>query len=616
MKNFLKFIQDAVENVKEEAEKVLENAQTTAGDISSTLQKQLLETQKQLEEAQKQVEDVSKNGNTPNADESGLGGLLKGFLGSLENFSQENNAQNSQTATKVFKQVFKDLNEGEIVKFETPDGNFIVSKNHFHCQGDYSSGSIETHYDIVNNALQILDITYNDGKVTEVSHQICEFSNIRITGSGWDYPRLHTDLLGVVVVYTQESVPRYKYKIDSKEVERICYTSSSDIGLYTDKDPRNSFKIVEELILPNISAEMQAIYHSPTSQAEREKQIAKKMEIIDAQKAAKALEITIENIKKERILDVEKLGKREIKGLKQNFELFGKPKETSFITKTGKKIEFQGELVAYRSDYSPENQDVWACYLYFTEESNETLVKLILTSVHYVKGKIECVCVETTDAYSLTGSPGGTYYSVDIQELSSFANITFTLGSVTMEMYNADETEDWVSTETKISINAVDMEDIYTVAGKISAYMNEYSRKDFCDYVLALKSGTYQEKSDQYEEESDNYQHNSYQNNNSSNTSNSSSKKEEKKQETKNNSSSSNAKAKNIAIKVKNDTGEEMNVYNQGSGGNYRLQKNIITTIKMDEGDKLLEYNNQKKGRVLLVAEPSMDGKVQLISKL
>ena len=599
MKNFLKFIQNAVENVKEEAEKVLENAQDLAQDVTANLQKQLEAAQKNQQNDQQSTAE----------NEGGLGGMLKGFLNNLENAQTGNN----QTTSKVFKQILKNLNEGEIIKFETPDGNFIVSKNHFHCQGNYSSGSIETHYDIVNNALQILDITYQEGKVTEVSQQVCEFSNIKITGSGWDYPRLHTDLLGVVVVYTHESVPRYKYKIDSEKVERVCYASSSDIGLYTDKDPRNSFKIVEELILPNISAEMQALYHSQAAQAEREKQIAMKMEIIDAQKAAKALEITIENIKKERILDVEKLGKREIKGLKQNFELFGEPKETSFITKTGKKIEFQGELVAYRSDYSPENQDVWACYLYFTEESNETLVKLILTSVHYVKGKIECVCVETTDVYSLTGSPSGTYYSVDIQELSSFANITFTLGSVTMEMYNADETEDWISTETKISINAVDMEDIYTIAGKISAYMNEYSRKDFCDYVLALKSGTYQEKTDQHEEESDNYQNNSYQNNNSSN---SSSKKEEKKQETKNNSSSSNAKAKNIAIKVKNDTGEEMNVYNQGSGGNYRLQKNIITTIKMDEGDKLLEYNNQKKGRVLLVAEPSMDGKVQLISKL
>lgn len=95
-----------------------------------------------------------------------------------------------------------------------------------------------------------------------------------------------------------------------------------------------------------------------------------------------------------------------------------------------------------------------------------------------------------------------------------------------------------------------------------------------------------------------------------------SSKKETKKEEKTSNNSSSNAKAKNIAIKVKNDTGDEMNVYNQGSGGNYRLQKNIITTIKMDEDDKLYEYNNAKKGRLLLTASPDMDGKVFLISKL
>jgi hypothetical protein len=100
------------------------------------------------------------------------------------------------------------------------------------------------------------------------------------------------------------------------------------------------------------------------------------------------------------------------------------------------------------------------------------------------------------------------------------------------------------------------------------------------------------------------------------NNTNNTTKKEDKKEEKEKTSSSSNAKAKNIAIKVKNDTGEEMNVYNQGSGGNYRLQKNIITTIKMDEGDKLYEYNNAKKGRLLLTAEPSMDGKVFLISKL
>lgn len=100
------------------------------------------------------------------------------------------------------------------------------------------------------------------------------------------------------------------------------------------------------------------------------------------------------------------------------------------------------------------------------------------------------------------------------------------------------------------------------------------------------------------------------------NNTNNATKKETKKEEKISNNSPSNAKAKNIAIKVKNDTGDEMNVYNQGSGGNYRLQKNVVTTIKMDEDDKLYEYNNAKKGRLLLTAEPSMDGKVFLISKL
>lgn len=100
------------------------------------------------------------------------------------------------------------------------------------------------------------------------------------------------------------------------------------------------------------------------------------------------------------------------------------------------------------------------------------------------------------------------------------------------------------------------------------------------------------------------------------NNTNNATKKETKKEEKISNNSPSNAKAKNIAIKVKNDTSDEMNVYNQGSGGNYRLQKNIITTIKMDEGDKLYVYDGGRKGRLLLIAEPSMDGKVHLISKL
>lgn len=69
-------------------------------------------------------------------------------------------------------------------------------------------------------------------------------------------------------------------------------------------------------------------------------------------------------------------------------------------------------------------------------------------------------------------------------------------------------------------------------------------------------------------------------------------------------------------IKIKNDSGDEVTVYNAGSGGTYRLQKNVTTTIKMEEGDKLFIYEGGKKGRLLLTASADIDGKVQLFSKL
>ncbi|MBL7700911.1 MAG: hypothetical protein JNM14_01565 [Ferruginibacter sp.] len=69
-------------------------------------------------------------------------------------------------------------------------------------------------------------------------------------------------------------------------------------------------------------------------------------------------------------------------------------------------------------------------------------------------------------------------------------------------------------------------------------------------------------------------------------------------------------------IKIKNDSGDEVTVYNPGSGGTYRLQKNVVTTIKMEEGDKLYKYEGGKKGALLLTASADMNGKVQLLSKL
>ena len=69
-------------------------------------------------------------------------------------------------------------------------------------------------------------------------------------------------------------------------------------------------------------------------------------------------------------------------------------------------------------------------------------------------------------------------------------------------------------------------------------------------------------------------------------------------------------------IKIKNDSGNEVTVYNAGSGGSYRLQKNVTTTIKMADGDKLYTYESGKKGKLLLTASATMDGKVQLYTKL
>ncbi len=73
--------------------------------------------------------------------------------------------------------------------------------------------------------------------------------------------------------------------------------------------------------------------------------------------------------------------------------------------------------------------------------------------------------------------------------------------------------------------------------------------------------------------------------------------------------------AAKLTIKMKNDSGDEVNVITSG-GGTYRLQKNIVTAIKMDEGDKLFLKDGGGKGRLLLTAAADMDGKVQLLSKL
>ena len=74
--------------------------------------------------------------------------------------------------------------------------------------------------------------------------------------------------------------------------------------------------------------------------------------------------------------------------------------------------------------------------------------------------------------------------------------------------------------------------------------------------------------------------------------------------------------ANKIIIKLKNDTGEDVTVYNAGSGIKYKLLSNTITIIKMEIDEKLFYYEGKKKGRLLLTASKDIDGKVQLYSKL
>ncbi|MGQ3012150.1 MAG: hypothetical protein ACT6QS_00450 [Flavobacteriales bacterium] len=78
----------------------------------------------------------------------------------------------------------------------------------------------------------------------------------------------------------------------------------------------------------------------------------------------------------------------------------------------------------------------------------------------------------------------------------------------------------------------------------------------------------------------------------------------------------SHAVSGSIEIKIKNDTDDEVRVYNAGSGGSYTLTKGATTTLKMDEGDKLYYYEGGKKGDLILTASADMNGKVQLLSKL
>jgi hypothetical protein len=254
--------------------------------------------------------------------------------------------------------------------------------------------------------------------------------------------------------------------------------------------------------------------------------------------------------------------------------------------------------------------------LYFESLQNEKSLR-----VTYFENNTDLANKTSSYLVKVTNIPSasiGNYNQVSIGEKDAYLPLSKPVTKIIYDNLKSPTTEE-VSDKFKIATNGLNSgltnEYCNIVIQQLPANQKDKFRTEIQQPTVATRLKAEQEAERRYQESKLNNATNNNSNNTSSSSSNSSPSKN-KKEETKNNNSSSNAKAKNITIKVKNDTGEEVNVFNQGSGGNYRLQKNIITTIKMDEGDKLLEYNNGKKGRVLLVAEPSMDGKVQLISKL
>ncbi len=538
----------------------------------------------------------------------------------LQEFVEQQQNPDQQPQNKVFKQVFDNL-DGAILKFQLPDGSFIFTKNYAHCKGDYSDGRIESHYDIVNNnALQILDVTYNGNQVTEVSHKICEFADMDFANEN-RLPRLHTDMFGVVVIYTHKSIARYNYKIDSKDVERICYDYSNDIGLYTDKDPRNSFKIVEQMILPNFPAN---VYHTPKGQEEREQQIAQKMAIINAEIAQKEAsekyaQAQLAQQNKEFAL-MHELSLKPLESVKESIAKYGLPKEKSFVTKYDSTIYFDGELIYWNP--AQNGNRGYATYISIKNENDKKYIHL--TEVRYNEdGEIRSVSTEKAPGEYVICKPhdqdyGNFYFDSNSQCYTFVLFATWGVSLKTCYSAKIDSEDSYHSdTSSTMFLSLHSLEDIYALAGRIFFALSQDNQPLYANFLSEIIAGTFvkmdyrSNSEDTYEQEEES---NDYANN--SNSPSSSSKKDEKKTEKKQEKPADTkpTKAKNIAIKVKNDTNDEVHVYNLGSGGSYRLQKNIVTTIKMDEGDKLTQYGNNK--RVYLVADPSMDGKVQLISKL
>ncbi len=532
---------------------------------------------------------------------------LKGELGAKFNEAllAEQNSGNKTLSSQKAIQLLENA-DGATIKIITLDGTVISTST----KPFVGTDNYDIYYDFGTDAMQAFSVSKENNQITAITHQTLPYNLVQSD----DFTYLYLSHEGIITVPTNEPIPYHKYKNNATEVEINKY-SSCDFGFTTHSDTNHSFEIIEKLLsyLP-ASAKDEYAKHAERRQEKTNEIIVQQQEhqaIINAKEKAERDALITKN--KDFALMYE-LSEKPLAGVQEAISKYGLPKETSFVTRTGKTIYFNGDLI-YLSG-NEQGQITGSAYLSFDKKNNAGDTLMIITTVYYENEKISKVNVTEAVAPRIVGDAQHEEYNAVI-DANSYSNCVYVGLSAPYNMtYNdyyseGNESNDYNESGSNFTFFLNSLEDAYTIAGRIFMYMSEYGQNDFVAYITTLQNGTFVKYEAQNEDES-----NDYQEDNNENTSNSSSNspKKEKKKEEKISSNYSNAKAKNIAIKVKNDTDEPVHVYNLGSGGSYRLQKNIVTTIKMDEGDKLTQYGNNK--RVYLVAEPSMDGKVQLISKL
>ncbi len=508
-------------------------------------------------------------------------------LEEIKGIIEEHSKEATPPAPKPFEQLFDDLN-GAVLKFRTPSGSIIETRNQAYLTNESSANAL--YYDFGPNSLQSLLVWLdsNNEKIAEVWQEEYAYHNIDTAS----FHKLYLSEEGRIQLPVLHGSHRtQKYRMNSANVEASSFDSNL-IYLNTHKDTQRSFYVVDELLkhLPAYATEQ---YQA--SKAQRE---LKTNEVIAVQQAREA-----------EIAPIKALATQPMLGLQAVINQHGLPPQTSFVSQSGRQIEITGELVFWNPPSLETNKRSYAHYLALKIDANGEHAEMSIWEVTY-NANTQITQVEE----SKMNTKNLSFYFVT-KDYSDYFPLFFKNGSATQNIYKSEES-DVIGADPdsyNLGFNVHIFEDFFPVAARICLLMNEYYKKCFMDDIIAHKNNTFssQETTSDSSYGSESYESISYTASSPNSSSNSRDKKANDKP-----APAPKGKAKNINIKIKNDTDDARTVHNLGSGGTYKLAKNVVTTIKMDEDDKLVAYDGGKKGRLLLVAESSMEGKVQNYSKI